>query len=277
MGLTVKRIEKLISPGRYRDERGLYLEVRTPTNRSWVLRYERRGKERWFGLGPVADVPLDLAREEARKARLLLKQGIDPIDDRAQRKQAIAAQEIAEAAKAITFEAAAQMYFDFHQQKWRNPKHKAQFLSTLRDYAFPHFGKLAVAQVDKTLVLKALDPIWKAKPETASRVRQRIEAVLNYAKVRGYRDGENPARWKGHLDQVLVARNKLEEVQPHRRLPFEDVPDFMLALKQRTGTAARALEFTILTAARSGETTSVSCAARKPKSLPDTAPLSLTT
>jgi integrase len=249
--LTVKRISKLVEPGRYRDggERGLYLQVLSPTNRSWLLRFERGGRERWMGLGPLDDFTLTEARERARQARQQLHDGIDPIDAR----KAKRAQQALEAAKAITFAEATQRYFDHHEAKWRNAKHRAQFLNTLKQYAFPVLGKLSVAGIDESLVLKVIEPIWKNKTETASRVRGRIESVLDWATVRKYREGENPARWKGHLAHQLPARGQIARVQHHKALPFASMPDFMVQLVEREGMAARALEFLILSAARTGE------------------------
>lgn len=247
--LTVKKIERLKEPGRYLDQRGLYLQVMSATNRSWLLRYEINGRKRWMGLGPCADFTLDEARERARQARQLLADGIDPLEAR----QAERAQRALAAAQTITFQDAAQQYFDQHERKWRNAKHRAQFLSTLRDYAFLKIGKLSVAAIDTGLVLKVIEPIWQTKTETANRVRGRIESVLDWATVRGYRTGDNPARWKGHLDNVLPARSKIAPHKHHRALPYRDIPEFMTALGQREGFGARALEFTILTAARTGE------------------------
>jgi integrase len=242
-----------LANARDRDERGLYLQVISPTNRSWLFRYERNGRERWMGLGPLHTFSLEEARERARKARQQLADGIDPIDQRDQEKEAREAARARQAATAVTFEVAARQYFELHNTKWRNPKHRAQFLSTLTQYAFPVFGKIAVAEVDKTLVLKALDPIWRTVPETASRLRGRIEAVLAFATVRGLRSGDNPARWKGHLDHALPARSEVSKVRHHNALPFADLPGFMEDLRARAGIAARALEFTVLTAARTGE------------------------
>jgi integrase len=249
MGLTVKRIAKATKPGRYLDERGLYLQVMSARNRSWLLRYERNGRERWMGLGALADFNLEEARERARKARQLLADGIDPIDARAAQKAA----EALDAAKTITFETAAQQYFDQHELKWKNVKHRAQFLSTLKQYAFPKIGKLSVADIDVGQVLKCIEPIWQNKTETANRVRGRIEAVLDWATVRGYRKGDNPARWKGHIENVLPARGKIQKVVHHPALPYDELSSFMTSVKEREGMAARALEFTILTAARTGE------------------------
>jgi integrase len=251
MALTVKRVEKLVEPGRYLDEHGLYLQVISKTNRSWLLRYERAGRERWLGLGPAHAFDLHDARERAREARKLLADGIDPIEakraDRAARKLATA--------KSITFKEAAQAYFDGHERSWRNAKHRAQFLSTLKTYAFPKIGGLPVGEINTGLVLKVIEPIWPAKTETASRIRGRIERVLDWATVRGYRSGDNPARWRGHLDQVLPTRGSVAKVEHHSALPYAALPVFMVELSGRAGVAASALELAILTAARTGEIT----------------------
>lgn len=249
MGLTVKQIEKLMEPGRFGDGHGLYLQVISPTNRSWLLRYERGGRERWMGLGPLHTFSLDEARVRARKARQQLADGIDPLDARKHER----AKQALEAAKVVTFKEATQQYFDQHERKWRNAKHRAQFLSTLQTYAYPVFGKFPVAEINTGLVLKAIEPLWLDKTETANRVRGRIESVLDWATVRGYRQGDNPARWKGHLSEVLPARGQIAPHQHHRALPFAAVPDFMAQLSGREGIGARALELTILTAARTGE------------------------
>ena len=253
MALTAKRVERLLKkPGRYRDDgpvRGLLLVVVNPNNASWQLRYERGGRERWFGLGSVKTFSLKEARERARRAQQQLADGIDPIDAKRAEKSAKALA----AAKAMTFEQAATQYFDQHEAKWRNAKHRNQFLSTLRAYVFPTIGKLAVAAIDTGLVLKCVEPHWHAKTETMSRVRNRIESVLDWATVRGYRTGDNPARWKGHLDQVLPARVKIAKPEHHAALPYAELPAFLTKLRTQEGMAARALEFTILTAARAGE------------------------
>lgn len=249
MALTVKRIARLSQPGRYGDGHGLYLQVVSRKNMSWLLRYERGGRERWMGLGPLHTINLYEAREKARTARQQLLSGIDPLEARAAERNAAALA----AARALTFEAAAQAYFDAHERGWNNAKHRAQFLSSLKAYAYPKIGKLSVAAIDTGLVLKCLEPIWNAKTETANRVRNRIESVLDWATVRGYRTGDNPARWRGHLAEALPAREKIQKTVHHAALPFGELPGFMASLSGRTGTAARALEFTILTAARTGE------------------------
>jgi integrase len=253
MALTTKEVAKLTEPGRYGDGKGLYLQVTPAGVRSWLLRYERSGRERAMGLGPVDDFTLDEARERARRARQLLQDGIDPIDAR----QTERAKQKAEAARAdaknITFQECAEKYFKFHSPKWNNAKHSAQFLSTLKMYAYPVLAKLPVAAIDKALVLRAIEPIWYTKTETASRVRGRIESVLDFAKTRGYRSGDNPAAWQGNLVHALPARNTIAKVEHHAALPFVDIPAFMADLVSREGIAARALEFAILNAARTGE------------------------
>lgn len=255
MALTVRRIEKLIEPGRHLDERGLYLQVRSESSKSWLLRYERDGRERWMGLGSLQDFNLDEARERARLARQKLRDGRDPLDERREHRRAAKNEEAAQRARAKTFSDAAEEYFAHHHHKWRNDKHRAQFVATLKQYAYPVFGHLPVANVDRVMVLKVLEPIWTTKPETASRVRGRIEAVLSFSTVREYRSGENPARWKGHLDQVLASKASVRKVAHHRAMLFTDIPAFVTELRQRRGTAAKALEFLILTASRTAEVT----------------------
>ncbi len=258
MALTVKQVEKLTEPGRYRDERGLYLQVMSPTNRSWLLRYELNGRERWMGLGSAHTFKLEEARERARAARKLLADGIDPLESRKAERVAHALA----AAKVLTFKQASEKYFEDHSRKWSNAKHRAQFTSTLEAYVHPHIGDVPVGSIDTALVLKVFEAkndgterFWIALPETASRVRRRIEWVLDWAAVRGYRAGDNPARWRGHLDQVLPATTELTQTKHHASLPYAVMADFMVDLTTREGIGARALEFTILTAARTGEVT----------------------
>lgn len=194
-------------------------------------------------------MPLAQAKEKARHARNEVNRGVDPITQRQAAISRLRAQQISEK----TFEQAATAYIDTHGESWRNPKHRAQWASSLETYAFPVMGGLNVRDITQEHVLTVLQPIWKSKNETASRVRGRIESVLDWATVRKYRTGENPARWKGHLDHLLPAPSKIKKVIHHRALPIDEMPAFMKELRGRVGTAARALEFTILTAARSGE------------------------
>jgi integrase len=251
MPLTVKKVAKLSAPGRYGDGHGLYLQVKSGANRSWLLRYERGGRERWMGLGPTHTIDLAEARERARRARQQLLDGIDPLGARA---AARATAKLA-AAKELTFEEAATQYFEHHEGGWRNAKHRAQFGSSMATYVYPTIGKLSVAAIDTGLVLKCIEPVWHDKTETANRVRRRIESVLDWATVRGYRTGDNPARWKGHLSEALPARARIQKTEHLPALPFAELPEFMTTLVTRAGSAARALEFVILTAARTGEVT----------------------
>jgi integrase len=206
-----------------------------------------------MGLGPVADFTLDEARERARVARQLLRDGIDPLDARKAERIKREATEAAAAAANISFKECAEQYFKFHRDKWKNAKHSAQFVSSLKAYAYPTLGNVPVAAIDKALVLKALKPIWHSKTTTAGRVRGRIESILDFAQVSGYRAGDNPAKWDGNLVHVLPAPGAISRVEHHAALPYARIPDFMAQLAAREGVAARALEFTILTAARTGE------------------------
>lgn len=233
----------------YADGGGLYLQVSNAGSRSWIFRFELHGREREMGLGPLHDVPLASARDKAAECRKLKRDGIDPIETRStQRKNAQL-----EAAKAITFKDAAEAYLKAFEGSWRNAKHSNQWRNTLASYAYPVFGHLSVQGIDVTLIMKVLDPIWTTKNETASRVRGRMEAVLDWATARGYRDGENPARWRGHLQNLLPQRSNIRTIKHHAALPYAEVKIFVTDLRGQDGTAARALEFLILTAARTGE------------------------
>jgi integrase len=213
------------------------------------LRYMLDRKPRWMGLGPLSLYGLAEARTRALDARRKRHDGIDPIEAR----RAERTRQRLDAAKAITFKQCAESYITSHRAGWRNEKHRYQWSQTLEQFVYPEIGSLPVQAVDTTLVLKVLEPIWTTKPETASRVRQRIENILDSAKARGYRDGENPARWRGHFDKILPARSRVREVEHLAALPYPDLPAFLTDLRTREATAARALEFLILTAARTGE------------------------
>lgn len=216
-----------------------------------MLRIVIGGKRREVGLGGFPDVPLALAREKAREVREAVQQGRDPIAERAAARSALAAQRGAE----ITFDECAEKFISAKSAEWKNAKHVAQWSATLTTYASPVVGTMQVRDIELSHVVKILekDDFWTTKTETASRVRGRIEAVLDWATVRGYRKGENPARWKGHLDKVLAAPKKVQKVEHHAALPVDEIGAFMRDLREREGIAARALEVLILTAARSGE------------------------
>src|SRR2546429_233963 len=202
-----------------------------------------------MGLGPTDLYSLAEARQKALEARKLVAEGLDPIEARQAKRSAATI----DAAKGVTFRACAEAYINAHRSGWRNPKHAAQWPATLEAYAYPHFGSLPVQAVNVGLVLKAVEPIWTEKPETASRVRGRIESVLDWATARGYRQGENPARWRGHLQNLLAPRSKVRRVEHYAALPYSKIGGFMAELHRQEGVAARALEFAILTAARTGE------------------------
>lgn len=250
--LSALEVNRLVDVGHYAvgGVAGLYLYVTNTGARSWVLRTMVGGKRRHMGLGSFPEVPLARAKEKARIAKEEIAQGIDPILQRHAASSRLRAKQASEK----TFEQAVQAYLESHGDSWKNPKHRAQWLSTLETYAFPQMGKLLVQDIGQEQVLNTLEPIWKTKTETASRLRGRIENVLDWATVRKYRTGENPARWKGHLDKLLPAPGKIQKVTHHRALPLAQMADFMADLRKRDGTAARALEFTILCATRSGET-----------------------
>ncbi len=255
MGREVERLkavslERLArKPGMHADGKGLYLRVASPTARSWVYRFMLNKVPHEMGFGPYPEISLQRAREKATEARRQKAEGHDPLAERAAARASLRA----DATKAVTFKDAAERYIASHRAGWRNIKHAGQWEATLGTYAYPTIGALAVQAIDTGLVMKVLEPIWTTKPETASRLRGRIEAVVDWAKARGYRDGENPARWRGHLDKLLPARSKVQKVQHHAALPFDGLGRFMTALRAENGTAARALEFAILTAARTGE------------------------
>ena len=249
--LSALEVGRLTSPGHHAvgGVAGLYLYVVDSGARSWVLRTTVGSKRRHMGLGGFPEVPLAKAKEKARAAKEQITQGIDPIAQRI----AIASSLKAQQATEITFEKAAQAYIEAHGESWKSPKHRAQWSATLMTYAYPHFGNLLVKDVVQEHVLKALEPIWKTKTETATRLRGRIESILDWATVRKYRTGDNPARWKGHLDKLLPAPGKIQKVEHHKALPASQMPAFIKDLRTREGLAARALEFSILCASRSGE------------------------
>jgi integrase len=247
--LSAVQVRNLSQPGLYHDGDGLYLQVSRGGSKSWIYKYMLDGRAREMGLGPLSLISLGEARSRATEARKLRLDGTDPIEARQAKRNGIRL----EAAKSVTFDACAAAYIDAHKAGWHSVKHQDQWRNTLKTYASPVFGNFPVQAVDVGLVMKVLEPIWHDKSETASRLRGRIEAVLDWATVRGYRNGENPARWRGHLDKLLPARGKVRKVEHHAALPYRDVSAFMTGLRDQEGIAARALEFLILTAARTGE------------------------
>jgi integrase len=247
--LSAMAVANAKTPGLYGDGGGLYLQVSASGSKSWLFRFKTGGRSRYMGLGSLKTISLAKAREAAGKCRELRLQGIDPIAERHGTRAAMRL----DAAKTMTFDQCRDAFIAAHQASWRSAKHRSQWVNTLNTYVSPVFGNLAVQAADTELIMRVLEPIWSTKPETASRLRGRIESVLDWAKARGFRTGENPARWRGHLDQLLPARSKVRNVRHHAALPFGQLPEFMIALRERAGVAARALEFAVLTAARTGE------------------------
>src|SRR5262249_14531723 len=221
--------------------------------KSWAFRYMLHSKAREMGLGALTKVSLADARKKAADARLLLSNGIDPLERRQSEEANRGAAEKLAAARSMTFDHCADAYMRAHEASWQNPKHCQQWRNTLASYVSPVFGSVSVQEIDVALVTKVLEPIWNVKPETAGRVRGRIETVLDWARVRGFRDGENPARWRGHLDHLLPAKSKVRQVKHHAALPYDEVGAFMKDLQIADGVAAKALEFLILTVSRTGE------------------------
>ncbi|WP_338015055.1 tyrosine-type recombinase/integrase [Endobacterium cereale] len=239
---------KEVKPGRYGDGGGLWLQVSQSGTKAWIFRFMKNGRARQMGLGSTETFSLKEARERARDARKLLSDGYDPIESRQATKNA----EVSDK-RGITFNEAASRYIKAHSPGWRNTKHAAQWQSSLSTYANKTIGDVDVAQIDTSHVVTILEPIWTTKTETASRLRGRIESVLDWATARTFREGENPARWRGHLDKLLAARNKVSRVKHHGALPYASAPEFFRKLRVLEHQSARALEFTILTAARTGE------------------------
>lgn len=249
--LGALQVSRLKMPGRHAvgGVAGLHLWIKATGAKSWILRVLVGPVRKDIGLGGYPDVTLAGARDAARRARDQIVQGIDPVE---QRKQARALL-MAENATAKTFSQCAEAFIEAKGDEWDNPKHRQQWTNTLKTYADPHIGELLVRDITLAHILEVLQPIWKTKTETATRVRGRIEAVLDWATVRGYRQGDNPARWKGHLEQLLPKPSKVSKVEHHAAVALDDMAAFWTQLKAANGNGARALELAILTAARSGE------------------------
>jgi integrase len=266
--LSALKVAREKRPGIYGDGGGLYLQVTKQGSKSWIFRFwvaERnpktgavvrdpttnkvRGRGREMGLGSCITVSLAEARDRALECRKLREKDIDPIDAR----EAARRQLSLERAKSLKFREAAATYMAAHRAAWKNDKHAGQWAATLQAYAYPLLGEVSVQAIDTAFIMKVIEPIWTTKPETANRVRGRIESILNWATVRGYRQGENPARWRGHLDKLLPSLAKVRKPQHHNALPYAELPAFIEKLRKEEGIAARALEFTILTAARTNE------------------------
>lgn len=248
-GLTARQVGTKKGPGLFADGGGLYLRIRGAHSRSWIFRYQTRGRRRDMGLGATDVVTLAEARELALEARRAVARGVDPISARRRDRDRAATA----AAKTMTFSECARAYIGAHEAGWRNAQHKYQWRQTIDSYVNPVFGSVPVQDVDLGMVMRVLEPLWTSKTETAKRIRGRIESVLDWATTRDFRKGDNPARWRGHLENLLPKPSKVRAVEHYAALPYAEIGTFMVELRQREGIAARALEFAILTAARTGE------------------------
>jgi len=250
---TVEKLAKAAMAGLTNDGDGLYFKVGKTGGTSWIFRFKIAGKSRDMGLGRYPEVGLAEARDKATEARKLSKAGTDPLAVRDAERETQRITRQAEAARAVSFREVASAYIAAHRAGWKNAKHAQQWESTLATYAHPTIGALPPQDVTTGHVLEILQPIWTTKPETASRVRNRIELVLDAAKARNLRQGENPARWRGHLDKLLPKRSKVRVVKSHAAMAWGELPTFMAELAKQEALSARALELTILTACRTSE------------------------
>ena len=248
---SARSVETVTEIGYHRCDRGLYLQVAGSGTKSWLFRYKSpvTAKQREMGLGSLNLVPLAAARDIAVECRRQVLSGLDPLEERGRVKRV----RQLEQARSITFQEAAEQCIASKKPEWKNAKHAQQWSNTLNAYAYPVFGTLSVSDLDTDLVLKAIEPIWISKAETASRVRQRIETVWDWARARRYVDGENPARLRGHLDKLLAKTAKIKRVKHHAAVPYKQIGSFITKLRDRKGSSALALEFMVLTAARTGE------------------------
>ena len=245
--LTAISVKNLKEKGLYADGSGLYLRITDTGTKGWIFRFTLGTRTRDMGLGTCSEISLASARDLAEENRKLLKQGFDPIEHRKRTTQANGVP------GSVTFREAADRYIATHEPSWRNAKHREQWRNTLSTYVAPVIGHKPVTGITTEDVLKILEPIWQTKPETASRIRGRIESILDWCRVRKYRDGANPALWRGHLSHLLPAYKRTRTIQHHPALPWREIPKFMNELRSHTSISARALAFTILTASRTSE------------------------
>lgn len=253
IGLSALRVKKLTEVGKHADGNGLTLQVAKSkaggVKKSWSVRFRMNGKQRQMGIGTYPEVTLAEARDLTRDIRSKAQKGIDPIAER----KAIVRERQAEAVAGITFQECAEKYIATHEKGWANAKHRQQWRNTLKEYAYPIFGQTDVADIGVSEVMEVIEPLWFTKTETASRLRGRIENILGWAIVHNHRSLPNPAVWRGQLDHLLPNRSRVQKVTHHPALDWREMAGFMTELRSRDGVSARALEFTILTAARSGE------------------------
>ncbi|SFI20452.1 integrase arm-type DNA-binding domain-containing protein [Nitrosomonas sp. Nm34] len=247
--LTARKCETIKEPSYYADGQNLYLQVSKTLSKSWLFIYKFQGKKHEVGLGGYPDIPLVLAREAAARWRKVLIEGDNPIEI----KRALETEKQRNRVDNPTFVQCANKFIESHRAGWKNTKHAQQWENTLNQYAFPIIGSRQVKEIDTSLVMRVLEPIWLEKNETASRLRGRIENILDWASVHKYRQGDNPARWRGHLDKLLSSPNKVQRPQHFKALPYREINGLLLALRSNGCVSAMALEFLILTAARTSE------------------------
>lgn len=247
--LKARTVETASTTGLYGDGGGLYLQISSAGVKSWLFRYMRNSKAHGMGLGPLHTVSLAEARNKAHACRAMLLAGIEPLDAKESDRKA----QLAAASKSKTFEQCASDYIDANKAGWKNAKHRDQWENTLTKYAYPFVGSMSVASIEVGNVIDILKPIWTTKLETASRVRGRIESILGWAIAHGYRTGDNPARWRGHLDKLLPKQSAIAKVRHHPALPYAEICDFIKKLRMETSISAAAMEFLILTATRTSE------------------------
>lgn len=241
-----RQIKGDLPHGLYHDGGGLYLQNRPHGGRSWLFRFAHDDKPHWMGLGSLAEVSLKQARDLAARYRDELRLGINPLSKRNRERTAV----VAASSRSLTFKSAVDEFLRAKSAQWSSPKHAAQWRSTLETYALPVLGSKPVSEIETTDIMAVLSPIWLEKTETASRVRGRMEKILDWCAVGGYRQGDNPARWRGHLKELLADPVAAKDQRHFAALPYADAPTFITALRTRAGVAALAAEFSILTAAR---------------------------
>jgi hypothetical protein len=246
--LTARTVETKKTLGYFSDGGDLYLRVSQNLTKTWAFYYKKNGKRTEMGLGSFGNMSLDQARVKPDDLRKQLASGIDPLLERQREDNERKAQK----AKAMNFQQCADAYINAHRAEWKNPKHSRQWGATLAQHVFPNFGDLDVKTIDTGLITKYLEPIWLTKNETAGRLRGRIESISDWATVHEYREGVNPARWRGHLDKLLAKPSKVQKIKHHKALPYTDINGFIDQLRNQAGIGARCLEFAILTATRTG-------------------------
>jgi len=253
MNLSADQVKRITDTGIYGDGDGLYLQVARNGTKSWIYRYQIAKRRRWMGLGGFPEISLANARQLRNQHRLQVKAGIDPIEVKRENATKAIEERKKSKAQAMTFERCAEDFIAQKEPEWKNAKHAQQWWNTLKHYAFPVIGSIPVGDIENYHILRILQPIWLEKTETATRVRNRIELILDYASALKFRTGDNPARWRGNLDAILPKPSKVKNVKHHTALPYDDMSQFMAELSEAKGLATKALTLAILTATRTSE------------------------